>query len=35
MRLWLLKEDTRPNILCNQLMQGCKANPSFTYKLIC
>ena len=32
-RMWLMPEDTQPNILVNQLMTGCKANPTFTYKL--
>lgn len=33
MRMWLLPDDTQPNILVNVLMTGCKANPTFTYKL--
>jgi hypothetical protein len=32
-RMWLLPEDNQPNVLVNVLMTGCKANPSFTYKL--
>jgi hypothetical protein len=31
--MWLLPEDTQPNVLVNVLMTGCKANPTFTYKL--
>ncbi len=33
--MWLMPEDTRPNILVNILATGCNANPSFTYKLFC
>ena len=32
-RMWLMPDDTQPNILVNLLMTGCKANPTFTYKL--
>ncbi len=32
-RMWLLPEDTQTNILVNILLTGCKANPTFTYKL--
>ncbi len=32
-RMWLLPEDTQPNILINVLVTGCKANPTFNYKL--
>lgn len=32
-RMWLLTEDTEPNILANMLFTGCKANPTFNYKL--
>ena len=35
LRFWLLPEDTRPNILINTLLTGCKANPTFTYKVFC
>lgn len=33
MRFWLLPDTIRKTILYNTLQQGCKANPSFTYKL--
>jgi len=33
MKLWVMPEGTRKNILVNTLMMGCKANPSFSYKL--
>lgn len=33
MRLWLTPVDTRKNILYNKFLEGCKANPSFSYKL--
>ena len=33
MRIWLLPLDTRKNILMNTFLSGCKANPSFSYKL--
>lgn len=33
LRFWLLPETMRKTILYNTLQQGCKANPSFTYKL--
>jgi len=32
-RFWILPEGMRKSILYNTLQQGCKANPSFTYKL--
>ena len=32
-RLWILPDGMRKSILYNTLQQGCKANPSFTYKL--
>jgi hypothetical protein len=32
-RMWLLPEDTQPNVLINVLYTGCKANPSYNYKL--
>lgn len=32
-RMFLLPEDTQPNILINVLLTGCKANPTFSYKL--
>lgn len=32
-RFWLLPENIRKTILYNTLQLGCKANPSFTYKL--
>ena len=33
LRFWLPPEGTRKTILYNSLQLGCKANPSFTYKL--
>ena len=32
-RMFLMPEDTRSNIMVNVLLTGCKANPTFTYKL--
>jgi len=32
-RLWLLPADTQKNILFNSFRQGCRANPTFQYKL--
>jgi len=32
-RMWIMPDDTQPNILVNLLLAGCKANPTFTYKL--
>ena len=34
-RMWLMPDDTRLTILKNVLVTGCKANPTFTYKLFC
>ena len=33
MRMWFVNGDIRKNILLNLFLQGCKANPSFSYKL--
>jgi len=33
LKLWIAPEGTRKTILLNTLHQGCKANPSFSYKL--
>ena len=33
MKLWMLPLDTRKNVFINTLIQGTKANPSFSYKL--
>lgn len=33
LRFWVMPEGTRKTILYNTLHQGCKANPSFSYKL--
>ena len=32
-KLWVLPEGTDTATLCNTLKNGCKANPSFEYKL--
>ena len=32
-RFWLIPPDTRSTILMNTLSTGCRANPSFSYKL--
>jgi hypothetical protein len=32
-KLWLCKENTHKQVLYNSLMQGCKANSTFSYKL--
>lgn len=33
LKLWIMPEKVRKPILLNTFLQGCKANPSFTYKL--
>ena len=33
MKFWLLPMDTRKTPLLNTFLAGCKANPSFSYKL--
>jgi len=32
-KYWRMPDDTRKNVLINILHTGCKANPSFSYKL--
>lgn len=32
-KLWIMPDKLRKPILLNTFLQGCKANPSFTYKL--
>jgi hypothetical protein len=33
LKLWIMPEKVRKPILLNTFLQGCKANPSFSYKL--